>query len=336
MRQVPFACLAAAVLLAAIPLVAAQPPDAQEDAAWRNDPRDLSFASDTAGFRFHSARQSGLGRDSLDGSFDAASALLTLAFTAEAPGNGTLSGLDVAWPSLVEFRDQDGDGAYGLADQEIQRIHVAGLPSTVVSAPLVPAGRQATVTYALPANASQPGSLPLGDQVSGPQGTMRLGFSIVPRPALVDGAALDPLQLGMKVEVQDFPFKQKDTLLALEVRASTATPGGVQASLPDLVVRHGELRIRLFWAADAQADGAPAAAPATAVTRQPGNATVVLALPRSHRVAETGSFAVQRFPAPVEQALRIRPPGDWGMYAAGLATVGLLFGAPSLRRLRRP
>ncbi|HJQ93962.1 MAG TPA: hypothetical protein VJ874_06755, partial [Candidatus Thermoplasmatota archaeon] len=109
------ATLAVALLLA--PLAGAA--DAEEDTAWGMEARTLDVRGHATGFDFTSTRDSALGADSITGGFDAPSARLTTALLATRPEAASVR-IDLAWTGLVEYRDTDGDGLYGLADETVQ------------------------------------------------------------------------------------------------------------------------------------------------------------------------------------------------------------------------
>src|SRR5688500_8706913 len=105
-----------ALLPRAAPLLAPIAGAAQcaEDIAWRLAPRDLAVRGSDSGFTFTSGRDSALGTDTLSGAFDARAARLATALRVDRPDPASLR-MDVAWDRLVEYRDVDGDGLYGLA-----------------------------------------------------------------------------------------------------------------------------------------------------------------------------------------------------------------------------
>lgn len=319
-----FALAAVAALVALAPAAAA----AAEDAPWRLEVRDIAVASTATGFTYSSDRESPLGDDLLSGAFQADPPRLEARLTARDPdaADGLLR---VEWRELVEYRDADGDGRFGLADPVTQRIALAGLPASTVVTPVL-GGQTATVTYTLPANESGSGPLP----VPGERGTLRLTFTLVASPANIAGHALDPTDLGLGADVRGFAYVAADTSLALVSDVATPLPrldheaDGVGVSLAA-----GALTFRLAWD-DAVADGVAQPAPVTATSLGAERVQLVQSWPRGEdAVGQRGTLAAQRW-SDVGAVLESLPPGDWRFYALGLAAVAVGLGVPSLRRLR--
>lgn len=319
----------ASLALACLATVALAPAAAAltEDVAWRLEPRGIAMASTADGFTYSSDRDSALGDDLLSGSFQADPPRLDARLTARDPeaADGRLT---VEWRELVEYRDADGDGRFGLADPVAQRMALAGLPSTSVVAPVL-GGRSATVTYSLPDNASRSGPLP----VPGDQGTLTLTFTLVSSPATIAGHALDPADLGLGAEVRGFPYVAEDTRLALVSDVATPLPSLDHAADGlGVALGAGALTLRLAWE-DALADGVAHPAPATVVSGSAERAHLVQSWPRGDEVGQRGSVAAQHW-ADAGAVLEALPPGDWRFFALGLGAVALGLGIPSLRRLR--
>lgn len=321
------ALLAIALLL--VPLAGAA--ETEEDVAWRTEPRSLDVRGHLAGFTFTSARDSALGADSLSGGFDAPSAHLTTALLATRPEPNGIR-LDVAWTGLAEYRDTDGDGLYGLADETVQSIAVPGLPQQTVVAPALAGGDVVTVTYALPRNESQADPV-IGGGLPGSQGTLRLAFTLVSTPATVDGRLLRPTEVGLDAEVRDFPFQAGDTRLAL-VAEVTTDAASLDPADTGVSAAAGRNSWQATWTPRARVDGAEAIAGWSSLASDTSQATAVLSLPRGEAVSQQGSVSAHRMGEEVVVALRDLPPGDWRFYAVGLAGAALALGVPSLRRLK--
>lgn len=313
------------VLLAALALLLVAPGAAAvtEDVAWRGERRSTAMAATGPGFSYTSTRDSDLGSDTLSGAFDAAAARLDARLSAREPEAAEAT-LTMTWSSLAEYRDADGDGAFGLADPLVQRVAIPGLPAGTVVTPLLAGGHAATVTYTLPANES--GLLQ-------ERGRLRLTFTLVPdEVALAGGARASPADLGLAAEVEGFPFRARDTRLALvsDVAATQAlgpAAGGVGLTL-------GALTFRAAWLGTASVDGVPVPAPATSVSDRADQASLVQSWPQGSRVEQRGAVMAQRWDAGA--LLEALPPGDWRFYALGVAAVAVALGVPSWRRLREP
>ncbi|MHB1262642.1 MAG: hypothetical protein ACYC2H_13120 [Thermoplasmatota archaeon] len=327
----PTALPAIALLVLLAPLAGAA--DAQEDAAWRLEPRILDVKATEDGFTFTSARDTPTEADRFTGSFDAGTGRLALDLQADRPEPQSI-GMDLAWTRLVEYRDADGDGRYGLADETLQAIPVPGLPAQTVVTPLLGGGNAAAVAYTLPENASSPDPV-LGGDLPGTRGTLRLTFSLVPTTRVVGGSAIEPTEVRITTEVRDFPFQAGDSRLALVADASTdaARLDAGDSSLQAAGDRYSWLA---SWQSDALVDGAALDAAWSSLANDAARATAVLSLPRGDAVSHDGSMSAHRSIAEVVEAIRDLPPGDWRFYAMGLGGVALALGFPSLRRLREP
>lgn len=312
---------ASILLLACLPLAAAAP---VEDQAWRLDRREVTASALPDAAVLTSRRASGLGEDELTARLDAGSARLDVAMAAQAPDAAQAS-LTLTWRWLVEYRDADGDGRYGLADPAVQRIDVPSLPHSIVVAPLVSGGQSATATYSLPRNAtSEPVPIP------GAGGSLRITAALVPAPGVVAGQAVDPTQAFVSASVRGFPYADRDTALALVGEAFSQGP--VAAKDGGVTRTSGPLEVEAAWKPIARLDGADAPAPTAATTQGGGAADVVQSWPRGDDVSHEGTVTVQRW-SDVAAALG-ELAGDWRFYAAGLAAVGVAFGVPSWRRAR--
>jgi hypothetical protein len=281
------------------------------------------------GLQFSSARDSALGDDLLTGTVNAPAGRLDARFMSVEPEAAELA-LTVTWQRLVEYRDADGDGRFGLADPELQRIAIAQLPATTTVTPLLGGGQSATVTYTLPINESDPSPLP---GVPRQHGSLRLTFALVPRSASVASAALDPTDLGLGVEVRDFPYGAADTRLALVSEVATLAPR-LDREAAGVSLASGGVTLGLRWDETALADGARQSATVTTVSGRADQVTVIQSMPRGDRVEQDGGMTAQRWTAGVVEAIRDLPLGDWRFYTLGLAAVAVGLGVPSLRRLR--
>lgn len=317
MRRPLLACI---LLVACLPLAAAAP---AEDQAWRLDRREVSASALPDSIVLTSRRDSGLGHDEMTATLDAAAARLDVRLSATEPDPAS-AGLRTTWAWLVEYRDADGDGRYGLADPAVQRIAVPALQHSVVVTPLVTGGQSATATYTIPGNATEPFPIP------GTGGSLRITVALVPAPSTLSGVEVDPTQAFVSTEVRSFPYKEEGTLLALVGQA--ASDGPVLAKNGGVERTSGPLAVESAWQPVAHADGADRPATTTAAAAG-GDADVVQSWPRGEQVSQAGTVSVQRW-ADVAAALG-ELAGDWRFYAAGVAAVGLAFGVPSWRRARR-
>lgn len=325
-----FLLTATILLLLLAPLAGA----AQDDAAWSLETRSLDVQSNPAGFTFTSVRDSALATDTLSGAFDADSVTLTAGLRATQPSPAAVR-MDLTWRSLVEYRDVDGDGRYGLSDEAVQSVAVASLPHDASVTPLLGGGSSATITYHFPANDSSPGPVPVGGGLPGAQGALVLTFTILPSPGTAGAASLRPTDIGMGAAVRDFPWKADETALALlvEVRGDAprldAGPGNLTAPAD------GDSWVAQ-WSTQAARDGNAAAAGWSALAQPPNQATAVLSLPRGQSVSQDGVLSAHHAMTATIVAIPRLPAGSPLAYAAGAAIALVALGIPSLGRLRRP
>jgi hypothetical protein len=310
---------AAVLLLACLPLAAAAP---VEDQAWRLERREVTASALPDAVVLTSRRDSGLGEDDLVATLDAASARLDVRLASTRPDTAS-AGLVLTWRWLVEYRDADGDGRYGLADPAVQRVAIAPLPHSAVATPLLD-GQSATATYSLPGNGTEPVALP------GTGGTLRITVALAPSPTTVAGEAIDPTQAFVSTEVRGFPYREGNTLLALV--GDAASGGPVRAQDGGVARTSGPLAVENLWQPSARTDGADRPATTTAATDSGGSADWVQSWPRGQQVSQSGSVSVQRW-ADVAAALG-ELAGDWRFFTLGVAAVAVAFGVPSWRRSR--
>ncbi len=157
--------------------------------------------------------------------------------------------LDLHVESVLEFRDEDGDGAYDLAEPVLQRFALRDLVPVINAS----ADSVRDVTYGLPAG----GAI-----------TLRFHF----QDADQEGAKFD-------VIVRDFPFAANDTFVAVAVHVEV--PGGLRfaevAGEPALAGVAGERVPFISWARNVTVDDVDREVQASAhVSVDPQQATGLL------------------------------------------------------------
>lgn len=320
--------LAPTLLLLLVPLAPAA--GAEGDTAWAREGRQLEVDSSDLGFSFTSKRASALGQDTMTGVFDTPTATLALALRTEEPEAASVR-LDATWQRVVEFRDLDGDGRYGLADETVQELDLVDLESRTTTSTLLAGGHVATAQYHLPHNES--GSSPVVGGLPVQGGTLRLSFGLRPYATDVRGLVLDATAIGLGLEVDRFPFLVDDSRLAVVVALASDAPQGVVGPT-SLVAQAGNLSWSAAWRDRAAANGAETGIGWSSLSSDSTHAAAVLSLPRGDTVSHDGSMAASRESFDFPEDLALSPPGDWRFYAAGLAAVALVMGIPSWRRLR--
>lgn len=257
-----------------------------DDNGFALEPRDVEVAADDTEFRICSRGPDG---DEIRVRFRADDARLELDFVP--PGNETVElELDLRMEALVEFSDRNGDGFFNLTDPVVQELEVDDLPFLPPVLQPVDTGYRISVSYGLPND-----GLSLG-----------FVFHVVRVATEVDGVWVTPVEVKFDVLVEDFPYAEEDTLLALVMKLSTETePQANFTGTEKEVLAVGEAFAAFFrWSGTAAVDGTPQPVRASVVkveTEQEGDEleverTVVLAYGRGQRVLHDPSVGVTLAP----------------------------------------
>ncbi len=298
------AALALALALLAVAPLALASDEGERDARWSEEPRTVAAWPTGSGFALRSERASGLADDEMSATYDAQAARLDVGLSASAPEDAE-AGLALVLHGVTEYRDLDGDGRLGPADEVVRRVAVAGTPAVGSAEGLPGGGWRATSVHTLsPANLAA--------------GPTRLEVAVEARPDATDGRA--PTRLDVAVRLLD-GWARNGTHLALEAGLdSDSVPAGVGAD--SARVGDGPLDLALAWQ-DGRGTVTEAVAPRTA--------TFVRSQPAGNDVT---------FPAAVSAAWR--PTAEPGGGAAGsvafylgaAAVAAAAVAVPAWRRLR--
>lgn len=327
----------ACALLLLFPAAAQSTAAEDEEPAFRLEHRDVALAVRADGFRFQSERASELADDTITADFDLQTAALTYTYRAESPRQDTLAHR-VTFTAVTEYRDADGDGRYSLPDTAVQRFDIASVGGGTVERPLLGDADQAVVTYPLPASSGDGGgTVPVGEQEQLPaDGRLELRVLMVERPTQTSGRSVSPTEADIQIRITDFPYRQEDTRLALEVRVMSA-PHGID--LQEDPARYASIappfQTYTTWDPEATADGQATPAAATHLAHGEDEALMVFDYGRgddtTHHM-QTGTLATQ---GAAEEVARLLAKGDWRIYLAGLLGTLLVAGVPAAYRLRQ-
>lgn len=291
------ACAALAALALAGPAAAA--PDAQQ---WAQEPRTVVAWPSADGFVVRSERDSAAGSDLLTAAYDSATARLDVGFNATRPGPaGVASSLTVL--AVWEFRDQDGDGRYGLGEPVVRRVEVPGTPATA-STQARPGGVwRATALHTLA------------------PGVLEVQLEARPAPA----GSLDPTRLDLRVALQG-------------VRAGNGTHLAIEAVL-ESNVQHEALSADLVRLRDGNHTLATGWDPSTSGHVMEGTDPLRVTLVRSaaadDRVAYDGAVTAAWAPQPAQRSLPFAvPTGSLPIYLGAAFVTLAALAIPAWRRLR--
>lgn len=313
----------------------ASPYRAEADADWAREERTLEFSHDSEGFSYQSHRASDLGEDLIEGEFDLDDALFTYRFISTQLENETTIETEVRFGRLVEYRDMDQDGRYGLGDRPVQTIRTADIEdeTLTVRGGVTDDVYRAEVVYPLHNGGlgGVGGSGALGEPA------LILEFVVAPNTHVEQGRSIQPTQASFEVRVHDFQYQDNDTRLALITGVTSsqaldpaATDVAGSDGFHDVVYRwqssssSGILRDVHLVQDTAHGDAAPQ------------NADVIFSYARTQDVGHTASVEAVRYKAQAFAPI-IEPllTGDWRFYSVGILISLAAVAGPAYARLRR-
>ncbi|MBW3582281.1 MAG: hypothetical protein KY455_04185 [Euryarchaeota archaeon] len=297
------------------------------DEAWREEPRELEGRAMADGFSLMSRRDSELGSDRIEVSFSVDDASLRYSFVSLEEGNETVIVTRLAFLALVEFRDRDEDGRYGLGDEAVQRYDLATLDARMAPAePVLEGGFAAVATYPLE-NRSRGDEGPLGgDTPELVPGELRFVFRMSPEVRIAPSGRVAPTEVAIDVALDRFPFQEGDTQVALETRFASNRPlVDVTDAASGLSVGEGVFSSRYAWP---EMDAPPAA-----VLAEDG---AVVAFSMARETASLGPLRLgaARTVGVPEEVVRFFTEGEPWVYATGALVALVAAGVPAVMRLR--
>lgn len=310
--------------------------DAPAEKDWAHRERVLDIETDRReDFRFTSRPDGNRSQDVLEGHFDASDATYRFEFRdrpKEGPNgsttNTTWMAVELDFVGLVEYRDETGDGAFNPPlDEIVNRIWLASNRSSSLTVEETNIGaKRVTATYPLH---------------GGTGGSMKIVLLVSPTPYNVRNNAYPPTVTALDIRLDDFPFREEDTNVALNVDLSTPGPLSIDAN---------ESRVRIPAAGEDDTfvgrfawtrhlGGTSSTAKATVVEASSGDpattgshANVLFTYPRAEKFVHGTSLGIEREPTITQQALQFL--GNRYVFAAGLAGTLALLGGSMYVKLR--
>jgi hypothetical protein len=299
----------------------------EEDAAWEQDERRLTFQPTPDGFRFESVRDNDMGNDVLVGSYSTLNRRYTVSYLDNA-ANMTPLRLTIDFEALVEYQDLDADESYGLGDRIVQRQRVAdlGAPNTKVES-LPNGASRATYTYSL--------ATPNSDDADA---DLIIVFTLAPGPQTIDGDIVPPTRPHVEIRVDHFPYENVTSRVAFETRLIGSA--ALQEESNAFYVSSNERRLVYEWPDQSQVDGdeRPVRVTLLGTSGQSGgaNAVVLHSYERGEELSYQPIIGAEReTPATQNVFVEFFTHGDWRLYGIGVVAAFALIGATVWRRIDR-
>ena len=328
--DVPLLLGAALVLVPTLALGSAGIAGAAE---WEREARTVEAVPTSEGFSFRSTRDSGQGHDEVIGTFDRSMDRFQVGLVSHDPPTQLL--VNLTFHTLYEYRDVDASGGYDVGDEVVGRTRLRDVPRSTVLIDLRPdlqGGYLASVTYPIAAAPASPA----------PPGTFMVRFHIVDKAHTTGGIERVPSAVLMELWIEDYPFRENETALALETRADAslafhAVSEALQASVKPFEAVIGWETSAVQGDHDAPVNVAVVQVPQRVAT--PGSAdqtSLLFSYPRSSDATSHSTVAGFRRPAAsgLPEVLDRFEAGDWRIYVAGLAVTLTLVGFSLYRRIR--
>ena len=317
MRSLAVAAVLAAVLLAPLAPVA-------RASDWEDGGRTLDVDARTDGFEIRSERSSGEGHDEIRLRLEGDAVRFRFELRREAAAVDADAELRLELERVLEFRDENGDGAF----QDGENVRAEHTPSDLtllsvdaenVSAAGVP-GIAVTATYRFdraPASGMTFRATAFGDLTA------------------FQGIVLHPVEVKADILFADFPYTEADTRpgIAFRVRVASTSPPNVTADGVSFDV--GDLAGTFRWKDTATADGNETRVGATVSPGSGGageqDLGVVFAYARAAEIVHDPTFG---FLQTVAEAVG-RVLGNPLFYAIGGAVAVAVFAGPAAVRRGR-
>jgi hypothetical protein len=283
MRTIPGVILGLALLLLTLAPVAlaAEGPGSEGEATeddetdeFEDAPRALEIDEEEDAFEIRSFGTEG---DRIRVRFEAEDGELRLDFVVPGSTDTELQ-LEIAFEAVMEFLDEDGDGRFDVGERVVQRAEVKDLPFEAPILEGLDDGHRIEVTY----NASF---------------TFRLVFFVFPTETRVNGTLVKPTEVKFDIAIDNFPFAEEDTYLAVAMKLKTEVEPafGTSPSMEELVAIAEEYESFFRWSSSADVDGRSSPVNSTVVKveteLETGNATefevertIILAYPQGEQV----------------------------------------------------
>ena len=315
MRSLALAALLALALLA---------PLASAGDDWRDGARRLEIDIRSDGFEFRSERREGEGRDEIRLRLEGDAVRFRFELRQDANATEADAELRLELERVIEFRDENGDGAFQdgenvRAEHTTSDLNLAAVSARNVSAAGVP-GIEATANYAF--NAA-------------PASTLTFRATAFGDLTSFQNFVQHPVEVKADLLFSDFPYTEAGTRpgIVFRVRAASTSPPNITAD--GVTFEAGDLRGTFRWKNNATVDGNETRVGVT-VLEETGavgerNVSVTFAYARGADIVHDPTIG---FLQPVTGALG-RILGNPVFYALGAVAAVVVFGGLAAGRRRR-
>lgn len=289
------------------------------DADWESDDRKGALAVTSTRFEYESARNSTLGDDVMTVTWDSDEALLSAHLDAREPEASKA----LLWraESLVEYRDEDGDGRFTLGDPVVQRLAFESMGNADLARQRLEGGRdQIDATYF----------------VAGTNGRITFSFLLAPTAQADAGPVVATSSIPTDLRIDRFPFREDGTSLALLSRVGPGLqPGTGYAAGGDRIMSY------LAWDRFEEVDGVSTVTPATFQTYDAAESVLVFnygggeSIRHGFLVGFARPSASEQGLAGVDDRLTDELVGNWPTYLAALSLATMVALAVAYRPWRR-
>lgn len=296
---------------------------------WEEEEREVNVEVDSEEFRVESRRDSSLGRDTLRAEFDLDEARLDLKFEREDNGSGSESSLRLDDWILVEYRDENSDGAFQPGEAVVQRVTPEDASARSLEAFQADMLHRINATYGL----------------GTPSSRWIISFLIPSQATSADGLRIAATEIKFDILIENFPYREPTSALAVQLRfrAETEFEAGEKRGTAGLFSTSSGVNGFLRWVNHSMVDGVQRPVNVSAAEAKfdseadefEGEALVVFSYVRGARILHDPSVGVAL--AIVVSEFLLQPIGNWALVGAGVAVAGLLVAvtlAPSLRYRR--
>lgn len=192
-----------------------QAQDGGGDDRWASETRELEFQRDNDGFAFTSTRDTDRAHDVIEGRYDLETATYHLSLVDEPEegtegivpeSNETWVSMDLAFVELIEYRDIAQDGGFSpTSDEIVRRVPLEDYRTPTLGTTTTGNGTHvATVTFPFSSG-----------------GEFELAFHVAPETYRHGDEPLAPTVSAFDVRLNDYPFKEENTTVALHTRLSS-------------------------------------------------------------------------------------------------------------------
>jgi len=235
------------------------------------------------------------------------------------------AGLRIRLDRIIEFRDQNGDGAFQQTDDvraeyEPGDLSLTGILAANVTSNGVP-GVQVTANYTFR---------------DVPNATLGFRATAFGTPTTFENLDLKPVEMKVDLLFGSFPYTESGTLPAVELRVESEGPGTPETLADGIVFRAGNLNATFRWKQVAVVDGVERPVRVTVIQNEIGlnetEADVAFAYVRGSAIEHDPTVGFSP-----SVLVRIVPTGlgNAAFYAVGVLTAVAVFGTFAFARKGR-